>query len=386
VVRKLLVLPLAIALAALPLLPAAPVAHAATTWNVLAGDETPDMAVEALVFAPNAVTIGVGDTITWAFNTAEIHTVTFVSGGPLPTVFDVSPLTGQLRASPEAALPAGPSTYDGTGYRNSGLMGLDPSTIGAAYALTFTQAGTYPYFCLIHQQMSGMVNVLASGTPPLDPAAVAALGRAQTAAVFAKAQLAMAAQRVTTSPGPGGSTIYAMAAGIGDGTYEVPRFLPPGLAINVGDTIVWTDFDPATPHTVTFNAPPEWLGPPPALPPGAPPEAALEFPPFFFEPTGGPTFSGRELVNSAIFGLVFPGAPAQVQATKYQLTFTAAGTFPYLCLLHAQLGMMDAITVRPAGAPPAAAPPPAGAPSGGAGASDPTAQAAAAASVALLGR
>src|SRR5437868_14700436 len=139
--RKLLVLPLALVLAALPLLPAAPVAHAATTWNALAGDETPDMSVEALVFAPNAITIGVGDTITWAFNTSEIHSVTFVSGGALPPWLDISPLTGQPRGSPAAVLPGGASTYDGTGYRNSGVMGLDPDTVGAKYSLTFTRAG-----------------------------------------------------------------------------------------------------------------------------------------------------------------------------------------------------------------------------------------------------
>src|SRR5581483_6880121 len=193
--------------------------------------------------------------------------------------------------------------------------------------------------------------------------------------------------KVSTSTGPNGTTIYTVAAGLGDGVFEVPRFLPPGISINVGDTIVWNDLDPANPRTVTFNAPPEWLGAPPPPPPGAPPEAALEFPPFFFNPTGGPSFNGQGVVNSAIFGAPYAGIPDNLKVPKYQLTFTAAGTYPYLCLLHAGLGMMDSITVRPAGSPPATAAPPAAgatAPAGGSPGADSVSQAAAAAIRALL--
>src|SRR5207248_2991902 len=114
-------------------------------------------------------------------------------------------------------------------------------------------------------------------------------------------QQLMAAQTVTSTPGPGGATVFTMAAGAGDGTVELLRFLPPGLTVRVGDTIVWEDRDPANPHTVTFN--PQLLGEPEAPPLGTPREAFLDFPPFFNEPSGGPAFNGQGFVNSAIFGI-----------------------------------------------------------------------------------
>jgi plastocyanin len=376
--RRLFLAPLAALLLALPLLPAAPLAHAATRWAITAGGESDDHAVDVLLFSPTTITINVGDSIDWTFVGGEPHTVTFVSGGQLPPRLDISPTTGQPRLNPVMAFPAGPTTYDGTGYVNSGLVPLDPSQ-PPNYSLTFTSAGSFAYYCLLHPGMTGVVNVLASGDPPVDPTGVTALGKAQIAAAIARGQQEMAAAKVTTAPGPGSTTIYTIAAGMGDGTFALMRFLPPGLTINVGDSVVWEDRDPVIPHTVTFNPPPELGGPPPA---DLPPEAQLEFPPFFFQPTGGPTFNGQGFVNSALFGI----AEAPAIGNKYQLTFTAAGTFQYVCLLHFEAGMVDAITVRAAGTP---APPPAAAapatPVGASGGGDSGAQAAAAAAIALLG-
>ena len=53
-------------------------------------------------------------------------------------------------------LPAGEATFDGTGYRNSGFLGLPPEIgsmfglLGETYELTFTAAGEYPYYCILH--------------------------------------------------------------------------------------------------------------------------------------------------------------------------------------------------------------------------------------------
>jgi nitrite reductase (NO-forming) len=75
-------------------------------------------------FQPNPAQVSVGDTITWTNEDAQPHTVN----------------------SGENATPDG--TFD------SGI--LAPA---ATYDFTFTEAGEYPYFCLLHPNMVGTVSV-----------------------------------------------------------------------------------------------------------------------------------------------------------------------------------------------------------------------------------
>src|SRR5262245_11213831 len=64
----------------------APVAWA-TTWRALAGDESFDGAIQLEAFLPNEFWIHVGDSITWTFPAAEIHTATFLTPGQVrPTI------------------------------------------------------------------------------------------------------------------------------------------------------------------------------------------------------------------------------------------------------------------------------------------------------------
>jgi len=96
----------------------------------------------------NTVTIPVGTTLTWVDQSNnEPHTVTFppVGQGPPggdPFMPGTGPLIGQ--------------TYDGTTLVNSG-----PLFPGQAFSLTFTKAGRFAYFCLIHDfiGMDGVVVV-----------------------------------------------------------------------------------------------------------------------------------------------------------------------------------------------------------------------------------
>src|ERR671918_190774 len=75
-------------------------------------------------YQPNPVQVGVGDTVTWTNDDAQPHTVT----------------------SGEGATPDG--TFD------SSIMAP-----GATFEHTFTEAGEYPYFCLLHPNMVGTVSV-----------------------------------------------------------------------------------------------------------------------------------------------------------------------------------------------------------------------------------
>jgi|GEM_PF-4483440 len=67
-----------------------------TTWHVLAGGETPDMALQGMGFYPGTIVINEGDSINWTLGGNLVHTVSFLSGATAPDP-----------ESPEAAGPAG---------------------------------------------------------------------------------------------------------------------------------------------------------------------------------------------------------------------------------------------------------------------------------------
>ena len=75
-------------------------------------------------FQPNPVQVSVGTTVTWTNNDAQPHTAT----------------SGQ-NATPD-------------GMFDSSIMAP-----GATFEHTFTEAGEYPYFCLLHPNMVGTVSV-----------------------------------------------------------------------------------------------------------------------------------------------------------------------------------------------------------------------------------
>jgi plastocyanin len=75
-------------------------------------------------YSPNPIQVGVGDTVTWTNDDAQPHTAT----------------SGQ-NATPD-------------GRFDSGIMAP-----GATFDFTFTEAGNYPYFCMLHPNMVGTVSV-----------------------------------------------------------------------------------------------------------------------------------------------------------------------------------------------------------------------------------
>jgi LPXTG-motif cell wall-anchored protein len=125
-------------------------------------------------------------------------------------------------------------------------------------------------------------------------------------------------------------------AGVGgesaDHALQVQAFLPSTLTIDEGDTVQWTT-NAEFVHTVTFlsggQAPPVV-----SVDNGTvyqPNETAL--------PSGGPSYDGSGFVNSGLL---------EGKGKTFALTFTKAGSYPYLCLLHP--GMTATLVVQPAGA------------------------------------
>jgi len=100
----------------------------------------------------------------------------------------------------------------------------------------------------------------------------------------------------------------------------VNRFIPGNVVVNVGESVT---FDMAknafpVPHTITFG-----------LPPANP-----------FPPAGDPTdYQGGTLSS----GVILPVGPGP---HSFTVTFNQAGTYPYICLLHAGMGMVGTVIVE----------------------------------------
>jgi plastocyanin len=105
-------------------------------------------------FMPKDLTVKAGDTVLWS--SAEFHTITFDPTPPAPEIFFPQPMEGGpplLVLNPEVFVPAKPSpVYDPAQYYNSADIGPFAFN-GSAWSLTFTEPGTYPYFCALHRQM-----------------------------------------------------------------------------------------------------------------------------------------------------------------------------------------------------------------------------------------
>jgi plastocyanin len=174
----------------------------------------------------------------------------------------------------------------------------------------------------------------AGAALPEDQAAVDARGEEERAALLeeGKAEIAEYAAATATTRDDG-STLWEVAAGVGEGQARVLAFLPDTLDIKAGDTVRWVNHSKTEPHTVTFLGAgveqPEDIAIEPQ--PSGPPKIVQN--PLTLFPQGGPAFNGEGYVNSGFLGELngqpLPGGPA------FELTFDTAGEFPYYCILHA---------------------------------------------------
>jgi plastocyanin len=173
------------------------------------------------------------------------------------------------------------------------------------------------------------------------------LVRRSTVVVLAVAMLALVlATGATAKPaaGPHTYTVLVGAESVHRGV-DVMAYFPDKLTINVGDTVHWVQNSNEI-HTVTF------LGATP-LPDLIVPAASLGLPatpsPLVFNPAAvlptGPTTLGdtSTYVSSGLMGR------EQGQARSFDLTFTAPGTYQYVCIVHGTM-MSGTVSVIAVGA------------------------------------
>lgn len=137
-------------------------------------------------FSPASIEIAVGGSVTWANNDSEEHTVTATDISWDSGVFDT----------------------------------------GGTFTRTFNTAGTFPYFCLIHPDMTGTVTVTGTGTEPPPPTPTEP-------------------PPPTPDPAPTPVTPTNSDVLIVDFAFE-----PSSLTVSAGSTVSWTNTGAAL-HTVT---------------------------------------------------------------------------------------------------------------------------------------
>jgi plastocyanin len=280
------------------------------TWHVRVGAETPDMAVTAMAFLPKDIWVDAGDTVHWTSNSAEPHTVTFLAPGttlPEFNPFDPTQTTAQ-----------GSSTFDGTAYRNSGILATQPIFVftdpATSYHLTFSTTGDFTYYCLLHGlMMTGTVHVRPAGTAyPYSQRDYDRAGTRQANAALNHGRDAWREAKQTHA-----TTGSRVLVGIDGEGFGVSRFVRDRVVVHVGHTVSFSVAGPGAPHTVTFGQEPPGLA--------------------ILAPSGDPThFAGGDL-NS---GVLAPGAP-------FDVTFMKVGTFHYICAIHDDMGMVGDVVVVP---------------------------------------
>jgi len=302
-------------------------------WKVAVGAQSRDAAVQANFFFTNKITIHAGESVQWTSQAGEIHTVSFLAAKTRADYPLFAPAPGGgIAPNPLVFLPQGSNSYDGSAYSNSGQIAV--GTSATQYELTFPTPGTYSYVCLIHSEMDGTV-VVEPTNKPLPRTQQSYDVEANIARAIALGQgAATAARGIAAGAGPNKVTAGIGQLFTGLGSVAVLRFEPDRKVVRAGQTVTWSNLDPETPHTVTFGTEPPGgslgafapvnLDPPPGAVPG---HATI----------GSPTKS----VNSGFIGAGLPFG------TTFTATFTAAGTYSYICALHDDLGMVGTITVLP---------------------------------------
>jgi plastocyanin len=306
-------------------LAALPSSRAATpsTFHVTLGAASPDMALMGMAFYPNALTVHRGDVVVFTDYLVEPHTVTFGVNGPITNPFAFF--------APQNLSGKGTATFTNTGILNSGIL-VPQGPFGNSLTLTVDVGpGTYAFQCALHPLMHGTITVVSDSQklPKTDAQYQKIAHAAMTVDIAHARDIEEASMLAAMTASDIGGTGIEVAIGGGNGVSTVMRFFSSNLTIHVGDTVHFVNQDPFTPHTVTFG------GEPAGGDAGLVAPANRSFP--FNTATA---YDGSFNLSS---GFILSGFP---WGNMFNVTFTAAGTYPYICGLHDMMGMVGTINVE----------------------------------------
>jgi plastocyanin len=319
--------------------------QAQQNWNATVGGQSADMSKQAVAFLPNEIWIHAGDSITWTFNSGDINTVTFL------TVGQVYPFD-ETQGCP-------PITPSGSPFDGSSCVSSADLTLGQTYQVIFPKAGNYEIVCLVHAQMFGVIHVLDPTLPlPYDQASYDEQAKEQLKALLEDADrhqhhaehqrsignmFSAKVSSHTKSVTAGVGEIAATAGG--QQSLSVVRFFNGTVTIHARDTVEWTNLDPEIGHTITFG-----IVPLDFIVPSCSPNCVVST-----DPDGAlhaTITSTQQNVHSGLIAALLedePGVPQGPVAppTRFRITFTTPGTYPYVCAFHDNLGMNGTVIVLP---------------------------------------
>ncbi len=313
-------------------------------WHNTAGAQSKDKGTQALAFLPDEIWIHAGDSVTWTMATDEPHSVTFLKPGQIRPTFQV----GCPGNTPND------SNFDGSSCVNSGRV----TTKGQTYTVNFPSPGNYRLVCLVHVNMTGMVHVL-DASQPLPHTQDFYDDQAQTEAQSllsdvesgktgadepARHDDSESTHRPTHTHSPevmtGAGELVSNPGGIQSASRM--RFMQPSITIHAGDTVEWFS-DDVSGHTITFGQEP------PDASPSTPPSANVSV-----DADGARHATISSATDSVHSGFIAPApqertglAQAPAGVTRFRVTFTHPGTFPYICAFHDNLGMKGEVVVLP---------------------------------------
>jgi plastocyanin len=191
---------------------AVPVAPQTHIVSLAEGSGVPGCEENNECYLPYSLEIQVGDTVSWENVDSAAHTVT--SG----------------------------SSADGA----SGVFDSSLFMAGTTFEFTFDDAGTYPYFCIVHPWMTG--EIIVNEFEEMD-------------AIPEEPSVEATPQEPSEEPileeMPSGPVEVTMAVGSGAPGCEetLECYLPYQVEIGVGESVIWHNMDSAA-HTVTSGTPP----------------------------------------------------------------------------------------------------------------------------------
>ena len=327
----------ALAIASLGVVPPVTASAAGATWHVQVGGGNFRQLTSQNRFYPRDITVHPGDTVEFAF--AGFHTVTF-NPPPAPVLAFFAPNGVTALDTPTTFITSAPNPGGGPG-------GPPPTPFDVTIG-TNLPAGTYHYWCMLHQFMHGVIRVVPTGSPlPKTDAEYQTMAHRQIVADAARATALDARFTRQSAEEEDGAVV-----GAGDRVVQLLKFYPSSITIRVGEKLTFRSRDLHDPHTVTFGPEPNPRSPIGAIFPSGP---------------GNPkAYDGVAALNS---GFLFSDSQADYwhlnlapqlstlkQTTTFSVTFTKTGTFNFYCALHgarddatgAVFGMSGSITVLPA--------------------------------------
>lgn len=295
-------------------------------WQATVGAQSEDKGRQVVAFLPNELWIHAGDSLQWTVKADEIHTITFLSDGQVrPPFFVGCP-----------GFSVGAASFDG-----SICISTPPMVSGQTFNVMFPTAGNFKLVCLVHPDMTGVVHVLDTSVPlPHDQAFYDQEAAEQAHDLLAELNEGQAHNHTDSPTSVVVGAGKTLANGGGHSTISLMRFVRPELVIHAGATVEWTNDDTSMPHTITFGTEPQDPFPPSAnvtVDADGARHATISS-------TSDNVHSGF-IVSAPQDETGLPRAP--LGPTRFRITFTNAGVYPYICALHDDLGMKGEIIVLP---------------------------------------